>query len=310
MIFRRNIEAFGIVTLALLLGLIKCQTCDKVLCKKRDIKRIENELTDKISKLENKLDTLNTKLEDDMEIFGKMLIDTPEIKRTGFEAKVLDQLTKLNTKLNRMTENEACMRTRERFFRTYENGLVPLCEDGWLVIAYRYNGEVAFHNRTWDEYKNGFGAPHGEYFLGFEPIRSLLKREEFKLRVELGLSFRGGIRWGIAGYDLFFISEETENYELRLGDYNSTGTSNIANSLSLHTNSKFQTVDRNSGLIECHTCQRRDVMTLLNEMSEVNEGMDKLGGKVSMLESRVLEQIEQLDAKLNMISVGKENNMT
>eukprot|EP00117_Sycon_ciliatum_P010349 scpid80395/ scgid12279/ Ryncolin-4 len=37
---------------------------------------------------------------------------------------------------------------------------------GWMVVQRRSNGQVHFHNRTWQEYKHGFGSVTGEFWIG------------------------------------------------------------------------------------------------------------------------------------------------
>ena len=39
---------------------------------------------------------------------------------------------------------------------------------------FRFDGSVDFH-RSWEDYKNGFGDPNGEYWLGNEALHLLTK---------------------------------------------------------------------------------------------------------------------------------------
>ncbi|VEN34295.1 unnamed protein product [Callosobruchus maculatus] len=43
---------------------------------------------------------------------------------------------------------------------------------GWVVIQNRYGGSENF-NRSWDEYKRGFGKPPGEFWLGLEYVHAM-----------------------------------------------------------------------------------------------------------------------------------------
>ncbi|KFV56718.1 Fibrinogen alpha chain, partial [Gavia stellata] len=58
---------------------------------------------------------------------------------------------------------------------------------GWLLIQQRMDGSVNF-NRTWQDYKRGFGSVdgrgRGEFWLGNENIH-LLTQNDTLLRVEL-----------------------------------------------------------------------------------------------------------------------------
>lgn len=49
-------------------------------------------------------------------------------------------------------------------------------------------------NRDWSDYKNGFGDPGKEFWLGNENIYMLTNNEEYILRVELE-DFEGNKRW-------------------------------------------------------------------------------------------------------------------
>ncbi|XP_035664242.1 ficolin-1-A-like [Branchiostoma floridae] len=76
---------------------------------------------------------------------------------------------------------------------------------GWTVIQRRQDGSVPF-NRTWEEYKLGFGNTSGEYWLGNDNIHLLTSQENFTLRVDL-------MDWGgqtaYAEYSLFRIQRNS-----------------------------------------------------------------------------------------------------
>ncbi|XP_026257954.2 angiopoietin-4 [Urocitellus parryii] len=55
---------------------------------------------------------------------------------------------------------------------------------GWTLIQRRVDGSEDFQ-RSWKEYKEGFGNPAGEYWLGNEAIHQLTSRATYSLRVEL-----------------------------------------------------------------------------------------------------------------------------
>ena len=58
---------------------------------------------------------------------------------------------------------------------------------GWTVIQKRMDGSVDF-NRTWDDYKHGFGNMVGEFWLGLDKINRLTRNKtKNKFRVDLGV---------------------------------------------------------------------------------------------------------------------------
>ncbi|XP_033367495.1 angiopoietin-4-like [Parus major] len=64
-----------------------------------------------------------------------------------------------------------------------------LCEmdtegGGWTVIQRRQDGSVDF-NRTWNEYKEGFGDLHGEFWLGNDNIHRMTSQGDYSLRIDL-----------------------------------------------------------------------------------------------------------------------------
>lgn len=60
-------------------------------------------------------------------------------------------------------------------------------DGGWTVIQRRDDfGEPRENfNRDWADYKNGFGDPSKEFWLGNENIYMLTNNEDYALRVEL-----------------------------------------------------------------------------------------------------------------------------
>ncbi|KFO19751.1 Angiopoietin-4 [Fukomys damarensis] len=54
----------------------------------------------------------------------------------------------------------------------------------WTVIQRREDGSVDFQ-RNWEEYKQGFGDPAGEHWLGNEVVHQLTSSKSYSLRVEM-----------------------------------------------------------------------------------------------------------------------------
>ena len=76
--------------------------------------------------------------------------------------------------------------------------LTPFC----IIIQSRgvIEGTNENFNRTWDEYKHGFGDHDKEFWLGNDQIHETTKSGEMKLRVELE-AWDGRTAW--AEYDTF-----------------------------------------------------------------------------------------------------------
>ncbi|KAM8798055.1 angiopoietin-4 [Eudromia elegans] len=89
---------------------------------------------------------------------------------------------------------------------------------GWTVMQLRANGSVSFQ-RTWKEYKQGFGEPAGEHWLGNEAVHLLTSRAPYALRVEL-LDWEGAR--ALAHYERFQLGSERQLYRLALQGYSGT----------------------------------------------------------------------------------------
>ncbi|XP_062598973.1 fibroleukin-like [Saccostrea cucullata] len=83
---------------------------------------------------------------------------------------------------------------------------------GWTVIQKRVDGSVNFH-RNWADYKNGFGSPERNFWVGNEVIHKLTKDNTLSLYVSITIQ-NGTTLYEM--YDQFFVSNEAGKYQLSL----------------------------------------------------------------------------------------------
>ena len=112
---------------------------------------------------------------------------------------------------------------------------IPYCAAGWLVIQRRMDGSVNFY-RAWSDYRQGFGNPSGEFWIGLKTMHSLTQSRTYKLRIDLE-DFEGNTRY--AEYSTFAISDEAHGYTLSIGTYSGTA----GDALTRHNNRPFLTKD-------------------------------------------------------------------
>ncbi|XP_062582754.1 fibroleukin-like [Saccostrea cucullata] len=84
-------------------------------------------------------------------------------------------------------------------------------DGGWTVIQRRVEGSTDF-NRTWNEYKEGFGSLHSSYWIGNDVIHQLTKNRP-SLYVSITLT-NGTTLY--QQYKEFSVNNETDNYRLYL----------------------------------------------------------------------------------------------
>ena len=115
-------------------------------------------------------------------------------------------------------------------YTIYPDGKLPFdvyCDQttaggGWTVIQKRLKVSDDF-NRTWDDYKHGFGNfLVGEYWLGLEKIRRLTENKtENRLRMVLGVNDKKLLvsrNTLYAEYAWLKIGDEEAKYKLNLGN--------------------------------------------------------------------------------------------
>ncbi|KAL4629839.1 angiopoietin-1 [Arapaima gigas] len=117
---------------------------------------------------------------------------------------------------------------------------------GWTVIQRREDGSVDFQ-RTWKEYKMGFGSVSGEHWLGNEFVFLLTSQRPSTLRVEL-TDWDG--HQAFSQYDRFHLGNEKQNYRLFLKSH--SGTAGRQSSMVIH-GADFSTrdVDNDNCMCKC-----------------------------------------------------------
>ncbi|XP_048842303.1 angiopoietin-related protein 7-like [Brienomyrus brachyistius] len=89
---------------------------------------------------------------------------------------------------------------------------------GWTVIQRRLGGSVSFE-RSWQEYKLGFGDLHSDFWLGNEHIHTLSRQGGYALRIELE-------DWSSerkhATYESFSLDGEETQYRLHVSGFSGT----------------------------------------------------------------------------------------
>uniref|UniRef100_A0A2K6U2C6 Angiopoietin 2 n=1 Tax=Saimiri boliviensis boliviensis TaxID=39432 RepID=A0A2K6U2C6_SAIBB len=119
---------------------------------------------------------------------------------------------------------------------------------GWTIIQRREDGSVDFQ-RTWKEYKAGFGDPSGEYWLGNEFVSQVTNQQRYVLKI-LFKDWEGNEAYSL--YEHFYLSSEELNYRIHLKGL--TGTAGKISSISQPGND-FSTKDADNDRCICKCSQ-------------------------------------------------------
>ncbi|XP_062609690.1 microfibril-associated glycoprotein 4-like isoform X7 [Saccostrea cucullata] len=112
---------------------------------------------------------------------------------------------------------------------------------GWTAIQKRVNGSVSF-DRTWTDYKTGFGNPNASYWIGNDVIHQLTKGRNSSLYVAVTLT-NGTKLYEL--YNQFSVADETNKYRLFLGGQASGTLGDSMRSYDL-SGMSFSTPDRDN----------------------------------------------------------------
>ncbi|XP_063301511.1 fibroleukin [Pelobates fuscus] len=122
---------------------------------------------------------------------------------------------------------------------------------GWTIIQIRKDGSTDF-NRTWNEYKNGFGNLTSEFWLGNDKLHLLTRSSNMILRIELE-DFKGVKEY--AQYDQFYVANEYLKYRLTVGGYSGTAGDALQFSKQYnHDQRFFTTPDRDNDRYPSGNC--------------------------------------------------------
>nr|CAB3245529.1 ficolin-1-like [Phallusia mammillata] len=133
---------------------------------------------------------------------------------------------------------DPCSTSSVNGYQRLRNNKKGVCDDGWTVFQRRFNGSVDF-NRTWQEYKDGFGNMEGEFWLGLDKIHELTSGQNCKLKVKM-TGFDAATAY--AQYSSFAIDDESDNYRLHVSGFSGTA----GDSFALHNGMQFTTKDRDN----------------------------------------------------------------
>lgn len=115
------------------------------------------------------------------------------------------------------------------------------------MIHRRYNGMVSF-DREWNEYKDGFGEPDEEHWMGLKKIHSITQFGEHELLVVLK-DFDGTTKTAL--YDGFDVASEQEEFKLTLGPF---VKGEAGDSLIKSNQTQFSTRDRDNDRYPHDSC--------------------------------------------------------
>jgi len=111
-----------------------------------------------------------------------------------------------------------------------------------LLIQQNVDGS-AFFNRSWAEFKVGFGDPSGNYWLGNERLSQLTMNNNYKLKFDL--QSRSNRNWYWAKYSTFRVLPEAQNYRLQVAGYSGNAGNDA---LKVQNGMIFTTYDRKNDL--------------------------------------------------------------
>lgn len=117
---------------------------------------------------------------------------------------------------------------------------------GWTVFQRRKDGSEDF-NRTWTEYKNGFGDLRSEFWLGNDKLHHLLSQGTYEMRIDME-DFDNQTRY--VKYTSFNVGDESTKYTVTISGF----SGNVVECLiTVINNRTFSTWDQDNDIVS-HNC--------------------------------------------------------
>ena len=114
--------------------------------------------------------------------------------------------------------------------------LVMVIASGNLVLRNDIGGSNAgFFNRSWVEYRRGFGNPYSHYWIGLDRLHEVTKKN---CKVRFDLELVNGSSY-YAQYSSFSVGSSSTNYTLAVGGY----SGNIEDAMAHSNGRQFTTYD-------------------------------------------------------------------
>ncbi|XP_013379370.1 fibrinogen-like protein A [Lingula anatina] len=182
----------------------------------------------------------------------------PLVKQTAHKRREIAQSTQGACELNSQVANDVeAVQLSQKEEATYHavktTGLLNIdisgfgqktvyCDNGWLVVLRRTDNQVDFH-RTWNEYRDGFGDPRDQFWLGNEALYGLTNQGNYSMQIDMK-SCDGNyyyVKW-----NLFRIGAEADRYAINaitVESYNTSTNSYLVENLGW----QFGTYDNDIG---------------------------------------------------------------
>ena len=112
---------------------------------------------------------------------------------------------------------------------------------GWTVLHARFEHNLNYATKTWNEYKLGFGVAGSDYWIGNKYIHLLTK--ENRSEVYFKLQHSNGT-WFHAKYRDFYVASDADKFTLHYRADSYSGTS--GDSLYANNNRAFSTMDNDN----------------------------------------------------------------
>ena len=153
---------------------------------------------------------------------------------------------------------------------------------GWIVIQRNKWGSLVDFNKNWNEYEEGFGDLHTEFWYELENIHHLTKNGKWEMRVDF-LTYRN--IWSHYMYQHFSVGSATEKYPLSIGGYIGVDGNQY------HTRMKFSTPDNDNDISSINCAAKHKTGWWYSNCYSTNpntqppdEGTD---GSVKLIETKI-----------------------